>query len=118
MPDSPSNPPEHTDYTPDFELPRHGAIREDNWAQFQARGFRPVIGGLGFAQVIYGVEHVYTGDPYDYMEERPLHHRPGIGVYADPDGLTRGEEWMRKHHEWLRERGYTDESSGGGPGNS
>jgi hypothetical protein len=118
MPDSPSNPPEHTDYTPDFELPRHGAIREDNWAEFQAKGFLPVIGGLEFAQAIYGVEHVYTGDPYDYMEERPLHHQPGIGYYADPEGLAHAEKRAREREQRMREHGYTEGSSGGGPGAS
>jgi hypothetical protein len=118
MPSTHNHPPEHTDYTPNFELPRHGAIREDNWPEFQAKGFLPVIGGLEFAQAIYGVEHVYTGDAYDYAERRPLRHIPRVGYYSDPEGLEHADRRAREREQRMRERGYTMDSSGGGPGAS
>lgn len=95
-------------YTPDFELPKHDVIHEDNWPQYQARGFVEVSElGLDLAQSLYGAENVYTGDSYDYSATRPLRHKPGIGVYVSPDGLKRREavraEWERLRDERSRQ---------------
>lgn len=84
---------EQSNHAPDFELPRHGAIREHNWSEYQASGFQPVFNSdgstlsLNFAQALYGVEHIYTGDPYDDDAQRPLQYKPGTGIYTDPEGL-------------------------------
>lgn len=93
------------DYAPDFELSHHGVIREDNWPQYKAKGFMPLSGdassprSLWYAQVHYGVQHVYTGDAYDDEAERPLRHKPGLGLYVDPEGLAYGAENDRKWEE-------------------
>jgi hypothetical protein len=90
-----------TDYTPDFELPRHGVIHEGNWMEYQAQGFLPVPEDLEATQNLCGAENVYTGDEYDYDAGRPLRHKPGVGVYVSPDGLKRREAWFKNHREWL-----------------
>jgi hypothetical protein len=79
---------------PDFVLPNHDVIREDNWTEYAAQGFEAFVGHnpgsveLRFVQGLYGVRHVYTGDAWDETEQRPLHHKPGIGIYVDPEGLA------------------------------
>jgi hypothetical protein len=112
------DPADQSDYRPDFELPRHGTIREDNWLEYEALGFRPVPEPLGWAQSWYGVEHVYTGDTYDYREGRPLRHMSGQGVYVDPEGLAHGVESLAKWKAWHANRPERQEPSGGGPGAS
>jgi hypothetical protein len=113
--------PEHT---PNFELPRHGAIREDNWPEHQAAGFQPIWNSdgsarsFGFAQMLYGTEHVYTGDAYDDGERRPLRHKPGVGLYTDPDGVTFHAEKKRKREDYWREREARQRASEGGPGSN
>lgn len=93
--------PRPTDYDPDFTLPRRDAIREDNWQEYAARGFIPVPEPLGLAEVFYGVANVYTGDEYDYVEGRPLSHKPGVGAYISQAGMDhfqarlRDERWFR-----------------------
>ncbi len=95
------------EYEPNFELTHHGAIREDNWAEYEAKGFQPVEDlGLRFVQGFYGVEHVYTGDAYDEKAARPLRHKPGTGIYVSPEGLAVGAEAVRKSRESLRMHGY------------
>jgi hypothetical protein len=83
-------------YEPNFELSRRGVIREDNWPAYLANGFFVTLQvdaaedlpeQLKWMQDIYGGEYVYTGDAWDYLEERPLRHKPGIGIYVDPEGL-------------------------------
>jgi hypothetical protein len=86
-------------YDPDFELPHHGVIREDNWTEYQAKGYVPVPEDLKGAQNVFGTEHVFTGDAYDPDEERPLRHKPGVGVYVDPEGLKHWEEKKRRYAE-------------------
>src|SRR5215218_7232652 len=93
-------------YEPDFVLPRHGAIREDNWEDYRARGLQPAHGPFEATQAIAGVEHVYTGDAYDYEAGRPLRHKPGIGVYVDPEGIEQMARGLAKHKQWLRDHGF------------
>jgi hypothetical protein len=105
-------------YTSDFELPRHDVIHEDNWPEYQARGFRPVRDvrkdepeTIDYIQSVYGVEHVYTGDAYSYDEDRPLRNKPGMTIYVSPEGRKQGAEdaqWWRDYHE--RERQQHEES--------
>ncbi len=117
MPDTEARPNQEPTHEPNFELPRHGVIREDNWAEYQARGFEAVDHAaeptstieLRFSQTIYGVEHVYTGDAWDEAEGRPLRLKPGVGIYADPEGLAIGEERSRERDEWMRQHGYGPE---------
>jgi hypothetical protein len=108
-----------SDKTPNFELPFHGVIREDNWAEYEARGFRPVYNTLGepvsfsFAQGTYGIEHIYTGHPYDDEAQRPLRHKGGVGLYTDPEGLEVAAENRRKWAEFHRQREGRQRSEGG-----
>lgn len=95
----------------DFELPRHGVIREDNWAEYKARGFQPLWNtdqtspnSDDFAQSLYGIAHVFTGDAYDDEAGKPLRHKPGIGIYVNPDGLRFYAEQERKEEERRRQR--------------
>ena len=118
---APADEPEHT---PDFELPRHGAITEDNWPEYQARGFVWLWNGddstlsVRFAQSCYSAAHVYIGDAYDDDEQRPLRHQPGVGFYSDPDGLKFRAEQQRKQDEFWRDIEKRQRESEGGPGSS
>lgn len=124
MADQKETPADEPEHTPDFELPRHGVIREDNWPTYQARGFRPLWNddsstlSDGFAQSLYGTAHVYTGDAYDEEEQRPLRHKPGVGIYSDPDGVTFHAEQQRKSDEYWRDREERQRESDGGPGSN
>ncbi|HEV7944018.1 MAG TPA: hypothetical protein VGP17_14610 [Solirubrobacteraceae bacterium] len=99
-------------YEPNFELPHHGVIREDNWPEYEAKGFNIIENSLGStselnaAQAVFGVEHVYTGDAWDEGEGRPLHHKPGTGIYTNAEGRAVGAETVRKWQNWYREQGY------------
>src|ERR1700730_5410459 len=84
----------------DFVLPRHGAIREDNWPEYESKGLRPIADNdLQWAQLHYGTEHVYTGDPWDWDAGRPLRHKPGTHIYVDPEGIALAAERRRKEQE-------------------
>jgi hypothetical protein len=120
MADQNKAPADQPDRTPNFELPLHGVISEDNWPEYEAKGFKPISTILGtvrtldYAQSHYGVEHVYTGDAYDDDAQRPLRHKPGTGIYVDPDGLELGKENSAKHQKWLD--GLRQDEPDGGPG--
>jgi hypothetical protein len=109
------------DREPNFTLPRHGVIREDNWAEYEAQGFRPVPEEEKSAASYYGVANVYTGDAWDWDAERPLRHKPGVGVYTNSAGLehsqTTAAEWEELHMQ-LRAREVRKRQSEGGPGKS
>jgi hypothetical protein len=107
-------PTDEPDHTPNFDLSRHDVIHEDNWLEYEAKGFRPVTTPFDYAQSVYGIEHVYTGDEYDYEAERPLRHKPGTGVYVDSEGLKIGAKDSREWEEWHRRRSE-DQRSDGGP---
>jgi hypothetical protein len=94
------------DYIPDFELARRGVIREDNWAEYEAKGFFVALGQvqeddlveeLTWMQDVYGAEFVYTGDAWSYSEKRPLRHIPAIGIYVHPDGMANVPRWRAQH---------------------
>jgi hypothetical protein len=115
---------EQPDSTPNFELPRHGAIREDNWPEYEARGFQPIMNSdgslvsIGVIQDSYGTAHVYTGDAYDGETGRPLRHKPGTGLYTDPEGVKFSAEHERAWEEWHRQREERQRQSDGGAGTS
>jgi hypothetical protein len=89
-----------SDQDPNFTLPNIGAIREDNWQEFEAKGFVPIPeGSLRFAQLHYGAKNAVTGDKYDWEEGRPLHHKPGTTIYIHPDGLKYAEEHRKKRSD-------------------
>lgn len=99
---------------PDFVLPQHDAISEDNWAEYEARGFGIAVGyDLAAAQRHFGVEHVYTGEAYDWQAGRPLRHKPGSTIYVDPEGLAIGAEKKRAREQWMSEHGFDQEESSG-----
>jgi hypothetical protein len=122
MAEQKENPAAEPEHKPNFELPRHGVIREDNWPEYQAKGFIPLWNGDGstlsvrFAQGQYGTAHVYTGDAYDEDEQRPLQHKPGVGLYSDPDGIVYNAEHERKRKEFWRDLEARQRESGGGAG--
>lgn len=120
MPSHKEDTPEPGDYTPDWVLPKHGAVREDNWPELEAKGFEPVAYDLTFAQNKYGPEHVHTGDPFDIEVMRPLHRGPKRGdltIYVDAEGLAIGREKDREDRQWMRDHGFAQDSDGG-PGKS
>jgi hypothetical protein len=102
-------------YVPNFVMPRHGAIREDNWQEYVAKGFFPVPEPYDMACVFYGFQNVYTGQCYSATERRPLRHllpeRPEGGVYTNQDGLEhvraqfRDKYWFRDFYELARRVG-------------
>lgn len=108
------HPSDPRDHEPDFVLPHIEAIREDNWAEFEARGFGVAIGwrlaDVAAAQRWFGIEHVYTGDAYDWEQGRPLRHKPGMSIYVDPEGLAIG---ARKWKKFLEERDAAQDDEGG-----
>jgi hypothetical protein len=98
---------EKAPHQPNFVIKNFGTIREDNWGEYKARGFRFIgdgdedptrAGKLGHARMYYGDEHVYTGDAWDETEARPLRHKPGISLYADPEGLAIKAEAEERRH--------------------
>jgi hypothetical protein len=101
-----------TGYVPDFERPNLGAIREDNWAEYEVQGFRPIAEDLSSAQLLYGTENVFTGDAYDYDARRPLRHKPGTYVYVSPEGFKLAAE---KHRKWAEADRQRQTQSGEGP---
>ena len=110
MPQPPGGDSEASSSSPNFELPRHGAIREDNWADYQTQGFVPVhnvedskdVFFLRVEQNAFGVENTYTGDAYDYDEQRPLRHKPGFGIYTNPAGLQHNKHQRTKWQTFHR----------------
>lgn len=103
-------------YSPDFELSHRDVIHEDNWREWEAKGFfvtmvaesdAALAEELALAQDVYGVEHVYTGDCWSYEVGQPLRHKPGTGIYVHPDGLENVAKWRAKH--------FPDEHQLGGP---
>jgi hypothetical protein len=94
------------DYEPDFVLPRHDVVHEDNWSEYEARGFVPVAAALDDAQECFSTEHIYTGHAFDYEAGRPLRHKPGVGVYASPEGIEYFKELYIEHKEWFEAQGW------------
>lgn len=94
--DAPSQPgSEPNEQNVDFVLPHRDAIREDNWPEWQARGIEVKVDSLPadkvekmytILQSRYGADHVYTGDAYDDATGKPLHSKPGRGIYIDHGG--------------------------------
>jgi hypothetical protein len=112
MADSEMRSSEQADHTPNFEMPHHDAIHEDNWAEYQAKGFEPVSDvkaeHLDAMQNIYGAHNLYTGDAYDDDAGRPLRHKPGGSIYTSPEGLRHAAEMRRRHEE--NEHGHQTQS--------
>ena len=84
-------------YIPDFELSHRDAVRESNWSEYEAQGFGVVweavdpddsLGQLAFARDEFGIANVYTGDAFDHEADRPLRHKPGMGIYVSPEGVS------------------------------
>jgi hypothetical protein len=104
-PSEPS-PKQSGEYEQGFVFPRQGVINEGNWEEFEARGFQALIYDvpdsslrywLNLCQRTHGATNVYTGDAYDPAEGRPLHNKPGNGIYASPEGIA----VERAKLEWL-----------------
>lgn len=105
------------EHASDFELPRYNAIHEDNWAEFEARGFQPVSSedSIGIQQMMYGVANIYTGDMWDQDAKRPLRHKPGVGHYVSPEGIKYAEKKDAERERWMSEHGYGDAQSSDDP---
>lgn len=101
-----------SDYEPDFVMPRHNAIHEDNCPEYEARGFVPVPEDLDGAQQFYGTANIYTGHAFDYEAGRPSRHEPGVGVYTTPAGLDYVAEKRRWWKAFHREVFGDDEPAG------
>lgn len=98
----------NSDYEPDFVMPNHDVIHEDNWEEYKARGFVPTLVPPSIAAGVVGIENVYTGDAYDYKAGRPLRHSPDAGQYAylGPEGAKREKEVEAAQESILRSLGY------------
>jgi hypothetical protein len=81
---------------PNFEF-HHDVIREDNWTEYEARGFTPdagrrvinqrdILREVQVSRGVFGLHNVYTGDAWDDEAGRPLRHKPGKSVYIDVQG--------------------------------
>lgn len=115
--ESPSG--EDVGYDPNFVLSHRDAIHEDNWPEYEVQGFFWALGipptdeprqdhatmlFLNLAQEIYGVENVYTGDAWSVADSRPLHHKPGMGIYVHPNG---------REHDAQRQAGHSSSEGSG-----
>jgi hypothetical protein len=66
----------------------HHVIREDNWPEYEARGFFHLARGTyEEAQASLGAANVYIGDAWDDEAGRPLRHKPGTSFYSNDDGV-------------------------------
>jgi hypothetical protein len=82
----------------------HNAIREDNWFEYAARGFVPVIDLPENYPAMYLLDrkNYYDGDTWDKGAGRPLRFKPGFGVYTSPEGLARRARAERLHRQYRR----------------
>lgn len=99
--------PKGSEYVPNFILPKHDVIHEDNWAEYEAKGFVPSIDTLHSAQLWAGTKNAYTGDAYDWKAHRPLRHKPGKSVYLSPEGVEQKRQRFVEHQRWMRAHGVT-----------
>jgi hypothetical protein len=91
---------DHSDYTPDFELPYRDVVHEDNWSEFEAKGLEPIGDDIesraDAMRKIFGTHHVYTGDAWDEDAGRPLGNKPGGSVYVSAEGRKHAVETSRR----------------------
>jgi hypothetical protein len=86
--------------------PEEHVIREDNWFEYQTRGFSPVRRCTRKeAETFFGADNVYPGDAWDSEADRPLRHKPGTTYYTNYDGLDYSfarwqEDRERVESEW------------------
>jgi hypothetical protein len=94
-------------YEPNFVLPNHDVIHEDNWEEFRAKGFVPTGAPTDIAAEIVGIQNVYTGDAWDNEAVRPLRHKAGKGEYAylGPEAAKRKQEVEAAYVKILRQLG-------------
>jgi hypothetical protein len=94
---------------PEFVLPHRKAVTEANWAEWEAKGVRPLppfeavidanlAGDFDAAQGLAGIENVWTGDAFDLEAGRPLADKPGTGIYVTEEGIQRVVQ--AKHDFW------------------
>lgn len=111
---------------PNFERPLRDVISEANWPEFQAKGFvflenqadtrdETVASRVDEAVRFFGRTNVYTGDAYDWHEQRPLANMPGLGIYIGPEGDVELAHVFSK--SWI-DRQDQSSSSAGGPASS
>lgn len=93
-------------------LARQDAITEENWAEYQAKGFRvldiPPVDpndkkALAEAEgeAGYWFGQFYTGHAYDRDAGRPLNHKPGVSIYVSPEGLQHYGQRLVEYPEEL-----------------
>lgn len=100
--------PAGDDRNKEFTLPNIDAVKEANWQEMSAQGVRVVDEclttersmrvALKFAQAMWGTQNVLTGDAFDEKEQRPLHLKPGRGVYIRAEGLAYHETIVKPRH--------------------
>jgi hypothetical protein len=84
---------------PDFVFGQRRVVTEENWAQYEAQGVSNVVeaaaDGDALAQELerlgqeYEPSRVLVGDAFDAMSQKPLHLKPGIGLYLRPEAVGR-----------------------------
>lgn len=83
-------PPEGDESGKEFILLHRDAVSEETWSEFRAAGVywfsnepseRELTHWLQHADIVYGVENVFTGDPFDLEQDRPRPDLPGTGIY-------------------------------------
>jgi hypothetical protein len=92
------------DARPDYWAEHRKVIHEDNWPDYQARGFVPIPPSLeecddDLVFLLYGLNGVYSGDGWDVEAGRPSKDKPE-SFYTNPDGLEYYEAAksdLRKH---------------------
>lgn len=89
---------------PNFQFESGGLVTESNWEEEMRAGTRNLFpfvdthddayldGVLAGLRKAFGKENVLLGDAFDENEQRPLHHKPGVGVYLRPNKTCSEEQ--------------------------
>jgi hypothetical protein len=86
---------------PNFVFGGARVISEANWSEYEAQGVRNVVDAIPPEDEnalrdelerkgrSYGTGNLLLGDAFDQEASRPLHLKPGIGVYVTAEGRKR-----------------------------
>lgn len=99
------------EHGPDYVFGGNRGVSEDTWPSHEMAGVENVIEALpeddpealrealAVEGHFYGSEHLMLGDAFDQASQRPLRHKPGIGMYTTRAGAVRRESILRTRSE-------------------
>lgn len=92
---------DHGTYEQNYVFGGNRIVSEAHWAEYELAGVRNVIESipdddietlrrvLADGEHWYGAANVLLGDAFDIESQRPLAHKPGVGLYSTAQGLER-----------------------------